>query len=276
MSYHGPSFIAVPPGGDPGRPADDVAQAGARVTRSLLDELQEALGQERLVALATVVSGSGIGETVLLDGERVLAGEISSAPVKEAILAEASSLLEAHETRSFEVDAPSEGAEAVEVFFESFAPPPKLIVIGGVHVAIPLVDIANTLGFHTIVLDARSVYATRERFPHADELLVEWPADALEKMRLHESTYCVFLTHDAKLDNPGLVIALRSSARYVGALGSRKTHAKRVADLLERGLEDSEIERIHAPIGIKLGGNRPEEIAISIAAELVAARNGRA
>lgn len=169
-----------------------------------------------------------------------------------------------------------EGDEAVEIFFETYAPPETLVIVGAVHVAIPLVAIAKVLGFRTVVVDARAVYATRERFPHADELCVEWPADALARMRLHESTYCVFLTHDEKLDNPALEVALASPARYIGALGSKKTHAKRAASLRERGLDEALLERIHAPIGLPLGGKRPEEIAVAIAAEMVAARNARA
>ena len=240
----------------------------------LLDRLQDALAGEQLVGLATVVSRERIGEKLLLFADGRMEGFLSSTALQELVVERSGPLLTAHQTSSFEVDL--EGENRVEIFFESFPPADKLIVVGAVHVAIPLVEIANTLGFHTIVVDARSVYATESRFPHAAELIVQWPADALRDMLLHEATYCVFLTHDQKLDNPALEVALRSSARYVGALGSKKTHAKRVEGLLERGLSDEEISQIHAPIGIKLGGNRPEEIALSIAAEIVAARHGRA
>ena len=239
----------------------------------LLERLQQCFAEDTLVGLATVISGEAMGEKLLVSPEGEAEGDISSEELRDGILGESLRLLELQKTGSFLVDIETGGE--VEVFFESFPPPPKLVVVGGVHVAIPLVEIANTLGFHTVVVDARSVYATKERFPHADELIVRWPADALAEMNLHESTYCVFLTHDEKLDNPALVVALRSHARYVGALGSRKTHSKRVSDLRERGLADEEIDRICAPIGIKIGGNRPTEIAVSIAAELVAARNGR-
>jgi len=241
----------------------------------LLERLQQFFAADTLVGLATVVSGEAMGEKMLVLPAGEAEGDISSEELRDGILREALRLLELQTTGSFMVDVQTAEGE-VEVFFESFPPPPKLVVVGGVHVAIPLVEIANTLGFHTVVVDARSVYATKERFPHADELIVRWPAEALADMNLHESTYCVFLTHDEKLDNPALVVALRSQARYVGALGSKKTHAKRVADLRERGLSDEEIDRIRAPIGIKIGGRRPEEIAVSIAAQLVAARNGRA
>ncbi len=165
--------------------------------------------------------------------------------------------------------------EGVEVFVETFEPLPQLFIVGAVHVAIHLVHFARQLGFRTVVVDARSAFATAERFPHADELVVEWPADYLARVPLHANTYCVFLTHDEKLDNPALQVALEAGVRYVGALGSSRTHAKRVAALREAGLGQELIDRIHAPIGLDLGGRRPEEIAMAIAAELVAVRNGR-
>ena len=165
--------------------------------------------------------------------------------------------------------------EGIEVFVETFEPLPQLFVVGAVHVAIHLVHFARQLGFRTVVVDARSAFATAERFPHVDELVVEWPADYLARVPLHANTYCVFLTHDEKLDNPALQVALEAGVRYVGALGSSRTHAKRVAALLENGLTAELIDRIHAPIGLDLGGRRPEEIAMAIAAELVAVRNGR-
>ena len=166
--------------------------------------------------------------------------------------------------------------ESTEVFVENFEPLPQLFIVGAVHVAIHLVHFARQLGFRTVVVDARSAFAAPERFPHADELVVEWPADYLARAPLHANTYCVFLTHDEKLDNPALQVALEAGIRYVGALGSRRTHGKRVAALREAGLSPELIDRIHAPIGLDLGGRKPEEIALAIAGELVAVRNGRA
>ncbi len=165
--------------------------------------------------------------------------------------------------------------EGAEIFVETFEPLPQLFILGAVHVAIHLVHFARQLGFRTVVVDARSAFATAERFPHADDLVVEWPADYLARMPLHANTFCVFLTHDEKLDNPALQVALEARVRYVGALGSRRTHGKRVKALTEAGLSSELIDRIHAPIGLDLGGRKPEEIALAIAAELVAVRNGR-
>ena len=165
--------------------------------------------------------------------------------------------------------------ESTEVFVETFEPRPQLFIVGAVHVAIHLVHFARRLGFRTVVVDARSAFATAERFPHADELVVEWPADYLARVPLHANTFCVFLTHDDKLDNPALQVALEAGVRYVGALGSKRTHGKRVAALTEAGLSAELIDSIHAPIGLDLGGRKPEEIALAIAAELVAVQNGR-
>jgi xanthine dehydrogenase accessory factor len=238
----------------------------------VFDRLARSIEEERLVGVATVIGGFATGAKILIDPAGTLAGDLGlPADVAGAALARCRELLASRETRSFTL---GDGETQIEIFFETHEPPPRLIIVGAVHVAIPLVTIAKTLGFHTVVVDARSVYATRDRFPHADEVILRWPSEALEDMRLHESTYCVFLTHDAKLDNPALAVALRQPVRYIGALGSKRTHAKRVEALKEAGLTDAEIDRVHAPIGIPLGGNRPEEIAISIAAEMVAARHG--
>ena len=168
------------------------------------------------------------------------------------------------------------GEGEIELFVELLQPPPKLIVVGAVHVAVHLVHFAKRLGFRCLVLDARAVFATAERFPHADELIVAWPSKTLEQLPIHDESYCVFLTHDPKLDDPAIAVALRREARYVGALGSKRTHAKRIESLRELGVADDLIQRIHAPIGLDLGGRKPEEIALAIAAELVAVRYGRA
>ena len=162
----------------------------------------------------------------------------------------------------------------LQVFVDVQAPPPKLVVVGAVHMAVPLVTFARVLGFHTIVLDARSAFATPARFGHADQLLVGWPADLLPTLGIDEATYVVVLTHDEKIDDPALLYACRSPARYIGALGSRRTHAKRVERLRALGLDEAALARIHAPIGIHIGARRPEEIAVSIVAELVAVMNG--
>jgi xanthine dehydrogenase accessory factor len=164
-------------------------------------------------------------------------------------------------------------AEGPSLFIEVYPPVPRLIIVGAVHIAEALVSLANTVGFETIVIDPRSAFATRERFPHADELVREWPQEALPKMALDASAYVVMLTHDPKLDDPALQIALRSDARYVGALGSRHTNHERLQRLREAGLADDQLARLHGPTGLPLGGCSPAEIAISVMAEIVQTKN---
>jgi xanthine dehydrogenase accessory factor len=123
------------------------------------------------------------------------------------------------------------------------------------------------------VLDARSAFATPARFARADRLQIGWPADVLPELDVDEATYFVVLTHDEKIDDPALLYACRSPARYIGALGSRRTHARRLERLADAGLTETELARIHAPIGVNIGARKPEEIAVAIAAELVTARN---
>lgn len=159
------------------------------------------------------------------------------------------------------------------IFIESHPLPPKLIIIGAVHLSEPLITIANSIGFETILIDPREAFATRERFPHVDQLLQQWPQDALNGFNLDKSAYVVILTHDPKLDDPALLISLRSQARYVGALGSRRTNRKRRERLQEAGLSEEQLSRLHAPIGLDLGGKSSSEIAVSIMAEIVKVRN---
>ena len=163
--------------------------------------------------------------------------------------------------------------DGTSLFIEVYPLPPRLIIVGAVHFADPLVTIANALGFDTILIDPRKAYATRERFPHAKEILVEWPQEALPKMLLNHSAYLVILTHDPKLDDPALQISLNSGARYIGALGSKRTNRKRRERLLLAGLDEEQINRLHAPIGLDIGGHSPGEIAVSIIAEIIQVRN---
>jgi xanthine dehydrogenase accessory factor len=167
-----------------------------------------------------------------------------------------------------------EDEDGLHLFVEVYPPVPRLIIIGAVHVAEALVSIANLLGFQTIVIDPRAAFATHERFPQVTRLIKEYPQHALPKLALDGSAYVAVLTHDPKLDDPSLQVALTSQARYVGALGSQRTHAKRLERLRQVGLTDAQLARLHAPIGLPLGGRSPAEIALSIMAQVVQARYG--
>src|SRR5262249_34067921 len=153
--------------------------------------------------------------------------------------------------------------------------PLRLFVVGATHAASALCRVARGLGFHVTVVDARGVYATPDRFPDADELVCARPEEVLAAARLDACSYVVTLTHDPKFDIPVLAHALRSEARYVGAMGSRKTRERRKIELRGLGLSEAELRRLHSPVGLDIGASTPEEIAVSIVAELLAVRTGR-
>jgi xanthine dehydrogenase accessory factor len=163
--------------------------------------------------------------------------------------------------------------EEVEVFVEVVMPPPTLIAVGGVHITIALMSLAKTLGYRTIVVDPRTAFGNEERFPNVDQLIQLWPDEAFQQIPLTRSTAIAMLTHDPKLDDPALKIALPSPAFYVGALGSKATQAKRRQRLLDDGVLEAHLNRLHGPIGLDIGAGTPEEIAMSVMAEIVAARN---
>ncbi len=165
--------------------------------------------------------------------------------------------------------------EAVEVFIDTVRPAPTLIMVGGVHIAVALTNFAKTLGYRTLVIDPRRAFGTAERFPHVDKLIQAWPDKAFTEIEITPETAVALLTHDPKIDDPALKIILKAKPFYIGALGSKKTHAKRAARLRGYGFNDAEIGRIHGPIGLDIGAQTPEEIALAIMAEVLAAKNGK-
>jgi xanthine dehydrogenase accessory factor len=161
-----------------------------------------------------------------------------------------------------------------DAFVQTFAPPPELIVVGAVHIAIPLTSLAQTMGYRVRIIDPRRTFATRERFPTADELDPRWPQDALVGDDLGPQQALVVLSHDPKFDLPSLRIALRSHIGYIGLLGSKFTQEKRRQALRDEGFSEEELARIHGPVGLDLGGRAPAEIALAAMAEVVAVRYG--
>jgi len=247
-----------------------------RMQDSIYHELRRCLQEDRLAALATVVEGPGAGRQLLLRPSGETVGELGHPALEEAARDAAEAVFRSYGSKRAQIEnVEIEGERGTSVLFvEAHPPSPKLVIVGAVHTAIPLVDFARELGFRTYVVDPRSVFATPERFAHADELVKEWPQEALPRIGLTEGTYVAVLSHDDKFDVPALEIALQHPVRYVGALGSKKTHARRVEALQERGVSDEALGRIHAPIGLDLGGRRPEEIALAIAAEMVRVGHG--
>jgi len=166
-------------------------------------------------------------------------------------------------------------ADEVEVFIDTVRPAPTLIMVGGVHIAIALTSYAKTLGYRTLVIDPRRAFGSDERFPHVDQLIQAWPDKAFAEVKITPETAVALLTHDPKIDDPALKIILQERPFYIGALGSKKTHAKRVERLRGYGFSDEQIGRIHGPIGLDIGAQTPEEIALSVMAEIVQARSGK-
>src|SRR5690242_14872648 len=169
------------------------------------------------------------------------------------------------------------GVVPVHVFIESFAPPPQMLIFGAVDFTAALARMGKALGYRVTVCDAREVFATKRRFPMADEVVVDWPNRLLDRVGAGlgpRDAVCV-LTHDAKFDVPAIVSALATDVGYLGAMGSRKTHTKRVERLREAGVDDAGLARVMAPIGLDIGARTPEETGIAICAEIIALRTGR-
>jgi xanthine dehydrogenase accessory factor len=163
----------------------------------------------------------------------------------------------------------------MKVYVEVYGPPPRLVVVGAVDTAEALCAAAKAIGWHTICVDARSRFATRERIPSADELVVEWPEQAFAEVRPDRDTAIVVLTHDEKFDVPALTAALQTDAFYIGAIGARRTQERRRERLLEAGIGEEELERIHGPAGLDIGAATPAETAVSILTEVLAVRAER-
>ncbi|MEV5612493.1 XdhC/CoxI family protein [Streptomyces sp. NPDC052225] len=230
------------------------------------------------VALARVLDGPGQladgGGLLLVRPDGAHEGALGSAD-DAGLAAQARALLDLGRTGVCAVPESSARCGGdVELFVESSVPPARMIVFGAVDFAGALVRVGKLLGFHVTLCDARGVFATRERFPEADEVVVEWPDRYLRETATDERTVLCVLTHDAKFDVPLLEVALRLPVAYVGAMGSRRTHDDRLLKLRQAGLGERELARLRSPIGLDLGGRTPEETAISIGAEIVAARRG--
>ena len=230
---------------------------------TLVGRLAEIEARGGRAVLLTVIDGAPLGAKLL-----VLEGGASEGNAPASLARLGDDLIRAGRNRIVE-----EGG--LKVFAEVYAPPPRLFVYGAVDTAECLCKAARLLGWHTIVADARSKFATRERIPSADELLVEWPEEALDRIRPDHSTAIVVLTHDDKFDEPALRAALATEAFYIGALGSRRNQERRRERLLDSGIAAADIDRIHGPCGLDIGAESQEETALSILAEIVAARAGR-
>ncbi|CQR60965.1 XdhC family protein [Streptomyces leeuwenhoekii] len=232
----------------------------------------EAAGVARIVSGPAELMGRVL--TVRPDGTRE--GGFGAHPeLDRTVAAEAGAFLDAGRTGTLEIgEQGSRCGAPLTVLIESSVPPPRMIVFGAIDFAAALVRVGKFLGYHVTVCDARPVFATAARFPEADEVVVGWPHEYLERTDVDGRTVLCVLTHDAKFDVPLLKLALRLPVAYVGAMGSRRTHLDRNRRLREVGVTDLELARLRSPIGLDLGARTPEETALSIAAQIVADRRG--
>jgi xanthine dehydrogenase accessory factor len=247
---------------------------GRPAALALHERLKQALARREPVAVATVVRGAPLGAKLLVLPVGT-EGSLGNRALDAQVAADARVLLreERSETRPY---ARSDLIEPVEVFLETFPPPPTLLIFGAVHVAQPLTRFAKALGFDVVVTDARAKLATPERFPDADRIVRAWPDEALQELSIAANTYVAILTHDPKFDEPALLGALETPAAYIGAVGSRSTNRDRRRRLLAAGVSPVQLARVRGPIGLDLGAETPEEMAISILAEIIAVRHDRA
>ncbi|MGN7782093.1 XdhC family protein [Mycolicibacterium sp. 22603] len=262
----------------------------SRHTFPELPALAEAVDHDRPVAVATVIAhpdARRVGRRMVIETER-RAGSLGSARADDAVTDDARGLLLAGQTGvlSYGPDGQRlDGGSAettergMEVFVASYAPAPRMVIVGAIDFAAALTRQAGLLGYRVTVCDARPVFATAARFPAADEVVVDWPDRYLRAQQdlgaIDDRTAICVLTHDPKFDVPALAVALRlPQVGYVGAMGSRRTHLDRLARLSEAGLGGDALSRLSSPIGLDLGARTPEETAVSIVAEIIASRWG--
>ncbi|WP_328967883.1 XdhC/CoxI family protein [Streptomyces sp. NBC_00239] len=246
--------------------------------RAVFEAALAAAAQGEPAAVARIAAGPAelMGRAVLVRAEGPYEGGLGGHPELDRTVAEeARAMLDAGKTGVLEIGADGRlCGEPLTILVESSVPAPRMIVFGAIDFASALVRIGKYLGYHVTLCDARPVFATRARFPDADEIVVDWPHRYLAGAAVDGRTVLCVLTHDAKFDVPLLELALRLPVAYVGAMGSRRTHEDRNKRLREVGVTELELARLRSPIGLDLGARSPEETALSIAAEIVANRRG--
>ena len=251
---------------------------------TIYETLRDALRAAEPVALATVTQGPAVGGKLLVRPLGDTIGTLGDPELDRVVARDTLAELEAGRTgtrhygpqgQTLSEDEPD--LTRLTVFIESFAPPPTMVIFGAVDFTAALAKVAKVLGYRVIVCDARKVFATTRRFPMADEVVVDWPDRLLGRVGAglgRRDAVCV-LTHDPKFDVPAIQGALATRVGYLGVMGSRKTHAKRLERLAEVGVTGPDLTRVHAPTGLDIGARTPEETAVSICAEIIASRTGR-
>ncbi|HWV35958.1 MAG TPA: XdhC/CoxI family protein [Thermomicrobiales bacterium] len=219
------------------------------------------------VVMTTIVEGEGLGTRMIVTFDDV-EGSLGNPKLDAQVVQDARATLDA------EVSVTRQYGEQ-RVFLDVYPLPPELILFGAVHLSQALSRFAQALGFRVTIVDARRALATRERFPNVERIIMKWPEEAFGELEIGRNTWIAILTHDSKFDEPAIMGALKTPARYVGAIGSRKVNAERREWLRQEGVREEDIARLRAPIGLDLGGQAPEEMAIAILGEILALRNQR-
>lgn len=232
-----------------------------------LDAVRSLIANERLGAVVTVVEGPDTGCKAVLDRTGGLVAGRLPAGVADEVAADANQLMDGEQNRTLVYGDR-------HVYVETVAPQPHLLIFGAVHIAQELCAFAHSLGFRVTVSDARAAFITRSRFPQAHSLAVGWPEDIAGQLLIDARTYVVLLSHDARFEDPVLPLVLNGPAKYIGVMGSRRTHRRRVERLTAAGFPPEQVARIHGPVGLDIGAEQPGEVAVSILAEMIQVRYG--
>lgn len=235
--------------------------------KDTLPAIRRILESEEFGSVITFVDGPVTGRKAVVDARgRLVAGSLPD-EVADDVREDALALMGLEQHRAM-------GYAEHSVFIETLAPPPDLLIFGAVHIGQALSSFGSQMGYRVTVVDSRPAFATEERFPDAHRVLVGWPRDLMDQLGFDRRTWVIVLSHDPRHETPPLAAALKSDTRYIGAMGSRRTHAQRVERLKEMGFGDDDISRIHSPIGLDIGAETPQEIAVSILAEMTLIRYG--
>ena len=252
---------------------------------TMFQRLRDLMREQSPAALVTVIDGPGVGNKLLITPTDPPEGTLGNAELDRIAARDALAELEAGRSgiRNYGPEGQTTPEDLVDTpivraFIESWSPPPQMWIFGAVDFTAALGKVAKVLGYRVTVCDAREIFATRRRFPMADEVVVSWPGPLFERRghTLGQRDAVCILTHDAKFDVPAVQGALATKAGYIGVMGSRKTHLKRLERLAEVGIDrPDQLDRLMSPIGLDLGARTPEETAVSICAEIIARRTGR-
>jgi xanthine dehydrogenase accessory factor len=234
---------------------------------SALEAIQRILEAEEYGSVVTFVNGPVTGvKTVLDSGGKVVEGSLPE-DIRGPLIEDAMTLMDHEQHRSMTYGEHT-------AFIESLAPPQELLIFGAVHVAQSLASFGSQMGYRVSVIDSRAAFATEDRFPSATRVLVGWPEDLMDEISFDRRTWIVILSHDKRHEDPVLEAALKSQVRYIGAMGSRRTHELRMERLTDKGFPQEDLGRVYGPVGLDIGGESPQEVAISILAEMTLVRYG--